>query len=66
MRVFKIRVREVQEVTHVIKVPDRFRPYPPEQLNDWANEIAEQNSEPVEVHDIQVQEVLEAEEVPIN
>lgn len=66
MRTFKLKVREVSEVVHIVKVPDRFKPYPPENINDWCNEIAEQNSEPVETCDVQIDCVLEAEEVQIN
>jgi hypothetical protein len=66
MRTFKLKVREVSEVVHIVHVPDHFRPYPEEALNDWANEIGEQDSKPVETLDVQVKEVLEAEEVKIN
>jgi hypothetical protein len=59
-------VREVHTVEHIVEVPSNFKPYEAAQLNDWIQQISEQNSEPVEVHDIQVESVFEAEEIEIN
>lgn len=66
MRVFKLRVREIAEVVHYVEVPDDFTPYGAADLNDWANEIAAQDSEPDEILDVQVDKILEAEEVPVS
>lgn len=66
MRTFKLKVRETHVVEHVVSVPNTFKPYDEASLNDWANEIAEQNSEPTETFDIQVESVVEAEEIISN
>jgi len=66
MRTFKLRVREIHEVEFLVKVPDRFTPYPEDELDGWANEIAENDAEPIETFDVQIERVIAAEEVASN
>jgi hypothetical protein len=66
VRTFRLKVLELHTVEHIVHVPDRFNPYPEEELDDWANEIGEQNSSPTETFEVQIQRVLEAEEVKVN
>jgi hypothetical protein len=66
MKTVKLRVRETSEVIHIVEVPDDFTMYSPENLDDWAQQIGEQVSSPVEICDIQVDSVISAEVVVIN
>ncbi len=63
-KIFRVKVREISEVWHEVTVDDTFKPHI--FLDDWIEEIATQNSIPVEVEDVQVSEVLEAVEVVTN
>lgn len=66
MKLIHVRVREIQEVTHAIYVEDDFELYEEDSLDDYVNEISEQSSTPIEVHDVQVESVLSAEVIAIN
>jgi len=66
MKVFRVRCREVLEAVHEVHVPDDFTPPDEANLDDWAHLIGEQDSEPIEVSDIQIDSVLGAEPVAVN
>lgn len=66
-KVYRVRVREVSEAIHQVVLEDGQEV--PEG-DDWADLIGQQDSEPVEVVDVQIDEVLSYEPVdkvgPVN
>lgn len=66
MKVIRIKTYEVSEVIHSIEVPDDFQLYDKDHLDDWAHELCERESKPVEVVDVQIDHVISAEVVVVN
>lgn len=66
MKLVRVRVRETSEVIHLIEVEDDFKLPDAENIDDLANQIGEQNSEPIEVLDVQIESVLSAELMTVN
>lgn len=64
--VLYIKTREISEVIHRIEVPDDCQLYDKDHLDDYAHELAEQDSKPVEVCDVQIDSVISVEVVVAN
>lgn len=66
MKIIHVKTREISEVIHRIEVPDDCQMYDDDHLDDWAHELAEQDSKPVEVCDVQIDSVISVEVVVPN
>ena len=66
MKILHIKTREVSEVIHRIEVPDDYELYDADHLDDWAHELGERDSKPVEVCDVQIDSIISAEVVVSN